>query len=82
MKLKLVKDNFVDTSDEDVIEGTVVYMTDREAIIDINAKSFVFIENSQDLPASGMRPNIGTVYLIGTKDSRYTYPQMELKASS
>ena len=36
---KLVKENFVDTSDEDVLEGTVVYMTDREAIIDINAKS-------------------------------------------
>ena len=35
----LVKDNFVDTADEDVIEGKVVYMTDREAIIDINAKS-------------------------------------------
>ncbi len=34
---KLVKENFVDTSDEDVIEGTVVYMTEREAIIDINA---------------------------------------------
>ena len=36
---KLVKENFVDTSDDDVIEGTVVYMTEREAIIDINAKS-------------------------------------------
>jgi small subunit ribosomal protein S1 len=36
---KLVKDNFVDTADDDVIEGEVVYMTDREAIIDINAKS-------------------------------------------
>src|SRR5210317_681047 len=36
---KLVKENFVDTSDEHVIEGTVVYMTEREAIIDINAKS-------------------------------------------
>ena len=35
----LVRENFVDTSDEDVIEGEVVYMTDREAIIDINAKS-------------------------------------------
>ncbi|MDG2371209.1 MAG: 30S ribosomal protein S1 [Flavobacteriaceae bacterium] len=35
----LVKENFVDTTDEDVIEGEVVYMTDREAIIDINAKS-------------------------------------------
>ena len=36
---KLVSKNFVDTTDEDVIEGTVVHMTDREAIIDINAKS-------------------------------------------
>jgi hypothetical protein len=36
---KLVKENFVDTSDDDVIEGKVVYMTEREAIIDINAKS-------------------------------------------
>ena len=36
---KLVKENFVETSDDDVIEGEVVYMTDREAIIDINAKS-------------------------------------------
>ena len=35
----LVKENFVDTADEDVIIGKVVYMTDREAIIDINAKS-------------------------------------------
>ena len=35
----LVKENFVDTDDEDVIDGVVVYMTEREAIIDINAKS-------------------------------------------
>ena len=36
---KLVTENFVDTADDDVIDGTVVFMTDREAIIDINAKS-------------------------------------------
>ncbi len=36
---KLVSENFVDTSDEDVVQGKVVHMTDREAIIDINAKS-------------------------------------------
>ena len=35
----LVRENFVDTADDDVIEGHVVHMTDREAIIDINAKS-------------------------------------------
>jgi small subunit ribosomal protein S1 len=36
---KLVHDNFVDTQHTDVIQGTVAHMTDREAIIDINAKS-------------------------------------------
>ena len=36
---KLVAENFVDTMDEEVVQGTVVYITDREAIIDINAKS-------------------------------------------
>ncbi|MCX2680845.1 30S ribosomal protein S1 [Galbibacter sp. EGI 63066] len=35
----LVEENFVDTADEEVVEGTVVHLTDREAIIDINAKS-------------------------------------------
>ncbi len=35
----LVKENFVDTSDEDIIDGEVIFITDREAIIDINAKS-------------------------------------------
>ncbi len=36
---KLVAENFVDTDDDAVVDGTVVRMTDREAIIDINAKS-------------------------------------------
>ena len=35
----LVEENFVDTADEEVVEGKVIHMTDREAIIDINAKS-------------------------------------------
>ena len=35
----LVKENFVDTADDEVVHGVVVHMTDREAIIDINAKS-------------------------------------------
>lgn len=35
----LVTKNFVDTADEEVVEGTVVHLTEREAIIDINAKS-------------------------------------------
>ncbi|MEP5635030.1 MAG: 30S ribosomal protein S1, partial [Maribacter dokdonensis] len=29
----LVAENFVDTADEEVVEGKVVYITDREAII-------------------------------------------------
>ena len=36
---KLVAENFVDTLDDEVVEGKVVYITDRDAIIDINAKS-------------------------------------------
>ena len=36
---KLVEENFVETLTNDVVEGTVIHMTDREAIIDINAKS-------------------------------------------
>jgi small subunit ribosomal protein S1 len=35
----LVEQNFVDTADEEVVTGTVIHLTDREAIIDINAKS-------------------------------------------
>ncbi|MEZ7495383.1 30S ribosomal protein S1 [Leeuwenhoekiella aequorea] len=36
---KLVAENFVDTLDDEVVEGTVINITDRDAIIDINAKS-------------------------------------------
>jgi small subunit ribosomal protein S1 len=36
---KLVAENFVDTEDDTVVEGTIVHLTEREAIIDINAKS-------------------------------------------
>ena len=35
----LIKENFVDTYNDSVIEGTIINLTDREAIIDINAKS-------------------------------------------
>ncbi|MEW4925594.1 30S ribosomal protein S1 [Algibacter sp. 2305UL17-15] len=36
---KLVAENFVDTLDDEVVQGTVIHITDRDAIIDINAKS-------------------------------------------
>ncbi len=36
---KLVEENFVDTLDNEVVEGVVVRITDRDVIIDINAKS-------------------------------------------
>ena len=35
----LVKDNFVNTLDDQLTTGTVINITDRDAIIDINAKS-------------------------------------------
>jgi small subunit ribosomal protein S1 len=36
---KLVEENFVDTLHNEVVEGTVIKITDQDAIIDINAKS-------------------------------------------
>ena len=36
---KLVEENFVDTLDDEVVTGKVINITDRDAIIDINAKS-------------------------------------------
>ena len=36
---KLVSENFVDTLNDEVVEGNVIHITDRDAIIDINAKS-------------------------------------------
>jgi small subunit ribosomal protein S1 len=36
---QLVEDNFVETLDNDVVKGTVINITEDDAIIDINAKS-------------------------------------------
>ena len=36
---KLVQANFVDTSDDNIILGEVIHLTERDVIIDINAKS-------------------------------------------
>ncbi len=36
---KIVAENFIDTLDDEVVEGEVIFITDRDAIIDINAKS-------------------------------------------
>ena len=36
---KLVAENFVDTLNDEVVEGVVIHLTDRDVIIDINAKS-------------------------------------------
>ena len=36
---KLVNENFVDTLNNEVVDGKVIHITDRDAIIDINAKS-------------------------------------------
>ena len=34
---KLVQDNFVDTSDDNIIQGEVIHLTETDVIIDINA---------------------------------------------
>ena len=35
----MVEKNFVDTSDDNIILGEVIHMTEKDVIIDINAKS-------------------------------------------
>ena len=36
---QLVSETFIDTDQEEVVEGNVVRITDRDVIVDINAKS-------------------------------------------
>tara|TARA_B100001027_G_scaffold95105_2_gene65298 strand:- start:477 stop:2288 length:1812 start_codon:yes stop_codon:yes gene_type:complete len=36
---KLVEKNFVDTSDDNIMQGEVIHLTEKDVIIDINAKS-------------------------------------------
>ena len=66
----LVKENFVDTADEDVIEGKVVFMTDREAIIDINAKSEGVISLNEFRYNQGLKVGDKVEVIVDAREDR------------
>ena len=67
---ELVGKNFVDTADDDVIEGTVVHMTDREAIIDINAKSEGVISLNEFRYNPGLKEGDKVEVIVDTREDR------------
>ena len=67
---ELVSKNFVDTADDDVIEGTVVHMTDREAIIDINAKSEGVISLNEFRYNPGLKEGDKVEVIVDTREDR------------
>ncbi|ATA67176.1 30S ribosomal protein S1 [Capnocytophaga cynodegmi] len=66
----LVKNNFVDTQDNEVVEGTVVRITDREAIIDINAKSEGVISLNEFRYNSGLKVGDKVEVLIDIREDK------------
>jgi len=67
---KLVAENFVDTADEEVVTGTVVYITDREAIIDINAKSEGVISLNEFRYNPGLKVGDNVEVLIDIREDK------------
>ena len=54
---KLVADNFVDTLDDEVVEGVVVFISDRDAIIDINANNMNYHHNNANIISLNIMDN-------------------------
>lgn len=67
---KLVAENFVDTADAEVVEGKVVHMTDREAIIDINAKSEGVISLNEFRYNPDLKPGDTVEVLIDIREDK------------
>ena len=66
----LVAENFVDTADEDLLEGTIVHMTDREAIIDINAKSEGVISLNEFRYNSNLKVGDKVEVIVDTREDK------------
>ncbi|MGS2741129.1 30S ribosomal protein S1 [Sinomicrobium sp. M5D2P17] len=67
---KLVEENFVDTADEEVVEGVVAHLTDREAIIDINAKSEGVVSLNEFRYNPGLKVGDKVEVLIDVREDR------------
>ena len=66
----LVSRNFVDTAGEEVVEGRVTHLTDREAIIDINAKSEGVISLNEFRYNPGLKVGDKVEVLIDIREDR------------
>ncbi len=66
----LVTKNFVDTADEEVVEGVITHLTDREAIIDINAKSEGVISLNEFRYNPGLKVGDKVEVLIDIREDR------------
>lgn len=66
----LVSRNFVDTAGEEVVEGRVTHITDREAIIDINAKSEGVISLNEFRYNPGLKVGDKVEVLIDIREDR------------
>ncbi len=67
---KLVEKTFISTDGEDIVEGVVVHLTDREAIIDINAKSEGVISLNEFRYNPGLKVGDKVEVLIDTREDK------------
>ncbi len=67
---KLVEKTFISTEGEDIVEGVVVHLTDREAIIDINAKSEGVISLNEFRYNPGLKVGDKVEVLIDTREDK------------
>jgi small subunit ribosomal protein S1 len=67
---ELVEKTFVSTADDEVVEGTVVRITDRDAIVDINAKSEGVISLNEFRYNPGLKVGDKVEVLIDIREDR------------
>lgn len=67
---ELVEKTFVSTADDEVVEGTVVRITDRDAIVDINAKSEGVISLNEFRYNPGLKVGDKVEVLIDVREDR------------
>ncbi len=67
---ELVERTFVSTADDEVVDGTVVRITDRDAIVDINAKSEGVISLNEFRYNPGLKVGDKVEVLIDIREDR------------
>jgi len=67
---QLVSETFIDTDQEEVVEGVVVRITDRDVIVDINAKSEVVISLNEFRYNSALKVGDKVEVLIDIREDK------------